>query len=428
MSARIALFAVLLSASACGREPRLRGPGVTCHDSTTCQTGLCSGGRCTTECVSDAACGPELRLCGPEGVCTNPCSRERSASLDGRRACVDSVEVACSFLDDRHCDVCEDKCPTQRCIPEVGCAPLSDVDGPCLRDDDCRTGNCSLFAGVCRVPFGSSCVETNCDICISDDAGWSSCSRECYSTADTPDCPNRLCLGSTSTNFFYCRPTCDGACPESCARSSDLSLDYCDAAPGSAWTLTAPLRPLLAPCHRDSECEVGECVDAPSCVPQSRDCRGRHGFCSVACASAADCGTGGQCVELACPPGSTENCGPRCLPACDPTDFEPCPGLADAECRTLPTVAGGTTPVCDPRNGLDERCSADHDCASGVCNSTSGCGEPGGNANGSSCASNPDCASGNCQSGFCRGTALRGDPCETSWDCGVGTCTSGVCD
>lgn len=302
----------------------------------------------------------------------------------------------------------------------VGCAPLSDVGEPCSRHSDCRTNNCSLFAGVCRVRLEAACDETNCDLCISNGAGWSYCSRECESTSD---CPGERCLGAEDR--YFCRPGCGGGCPGTCDWSRGL-IEYYRPGAGQSWEYSAPPRPLLAPCHSTSDCADELCINALYC-DSSLGCSGR-GYCSTECESDTDCGEDGACVMLPCPDnGPSEQCGPRCLPRCRAA--RSCNSLASATCRMLPGISGEAQEVCDPRNAdYEGYCSTALDCVSLKCSSVGVCIPAEGARNGTSCGEGSDCASGTCRDGKCRGTSLRGDPCSSDFDCSVGRCVSGICD
>lgn len=393
--------------------------------SSECVSGECDGWHCVMSCSSDEDCTADVFT----GACTNgfcefACTGERTR-LYGDRLCVGGREIECAELDDSYCDVCEGRCPGQRCVMQVGCAPLSNVGEPCDSDSDCRTNNCSLFAGVCRVPLETDCDDTNCDLCISD-GPWSYCSRECRSTSD---CPGERCAGSsggpTKTDYFYCRPPCTAACPGECT-SNTSGTRLCTAPAGVSWSMSDPTRPLLAPCRYQAHCGDAECAAAPSCVRPRLACGTDRGYCTTECSSDAECGADGNCVMLSCPPGVTEGCGMRCLPSCELNPI--CSSIAGAHCSELPNALGQLVRVCDPRNRLTAYCTQHQHCASSNCSSTFQCVAAEGSSNGTPCGVASDCASGNCQAGTCRGTSLRGDPCGQSADCSVGACVSGVCD
>lgn len=398
--------------------------GDRCTEDSTCQSGWCREGSCRQGCSVDADCTAiqGQSRCGSGGYCLNECTLDRNR-LGPTSACVGGIETSCGALDSTYCDVCDGLCPAQRCIAEVGCAPLSDVGEPCERSSDCRTNNCSAFAGVCRVPLETACDGTNCDLCLSDSNGWSYCSREC---GDDARCPGDRCLGSLDENFFWCRPACGTGCQGFCSSSTE-GTEFCDEGLDT-WTTTRPQSAELQPCHASSQCSEGTCFGALTCDYYASWCTGYRGLCSGTCASDADCGDSGRCIDIPCAGGATTNCGSLCLPTCMQGRTDACPAFSGATCRELTTVGGGTATVCDPRQSDGSSCDFGTQCVSGTCSSDQHCIAAGGLSNGSACATSGDCASGNCQSSVCHGTALRGDPCTTSYDCSVGTCTSGICN
>lgn len=419
--------------------PELEPIGAYCAADADCESALCEGSVCTVPCSSDGECAAletDLVVCGGSGHCEPACPRENAGDdrdLDGEvdAVCVDRRWTECASLGASYCGVCDGMCPGQRCVPGTGCAPLADLGESCDVDSDCRTDNCSVVAGVCRAPLGAACDATNCDLCISEGT-WSWCSRECGSRvlvncgSDDED-DYGICLGRREEDYFHCRPACGADCPRGTCRTATDGSSYCDDLEGPTWSVGGPPRTLLQPCRHGVECESGQCLTAISCADGTTTCTGERGFCTATCATDAECGEGGQCVDVPCVGGATTGCGSVCLPGCDPDDGSSCNRLAMASCRELTGVAGGSVHVCDPRNDENTRCRDAADCASGNC-LASLCAPADGLANGNACAAPSDCASGNCQTGVCRGTSLRGDPCVTEWDCSVGTCVSGVCD
>ena len=410
--------------SACDGGTRLGGVGDPCSADSECSTDECFFGVCVQSCFTNADCSPDVgEQCGPDGLCGDSCGPERASDSSGS-VCIGGVWTSCESLDGSYCDLCDGRCPGQRCVAEVGCAPLSALGEDCLEDSDCNTNNCSLVAGVCRVPLGSECDATNCDLCMSNGT-WSSCSRECG--VGYRDCPGDRCLGDRDYDYYTCRPSCDDCSAGRCATSTDGSIRFCSEGTND-WTLSEPPREELQPCLNDGQCAEGSCLSAPSCGSGGGACYGRRGFCSGACTTNADCGEDGRCVQIPCIGGATTGCGNVCLPSCDPGTFGSCNPLAAARCRSLPSAEGGEVAVCDPRKDDGAICFNGSHCVSGTCSGASRCVPAGGSPNGTSCANDSDCASGNCQASTCRGTALRGDACEDSYDCSVGTCTGGTCD
>ena len=392
-------------------------------------------------CNSDADCGPDScvqvpssSLGGGTAFCTHACktntdcpsgdSSSCGVGPDGQQVCVpttcqysdegfvckDGVITACKVAGEQFCDKCG--CPaSKRCAVGVGCVDLSDLGGPCDRDSDCRTNNCSTFAAVCRAPVGSTCTSDNCDRCLSSSGGWSYCSRLC-GTQD--DCNGGYCIGIPGGNFA-CEPPCTGSCPGQCSYvgASDGSIiSYCDCPKCS---ITAPLHDVGQSCEGQTDCTSGDCYARIQCTDLV--C-GERGWCTVDCATNADCGSA-ICVSVPCL-GSQDpsTCGRKCIPPCDASG-----SCKLGTCRELVALEGGTARVCDIRLEMGETCSRDSDCQSGHC-ANGVCADAAGLQNGSSCSLPTDCASGTCTNGSCRGAALLGDVCTTDADCAAGHCCS----
>jgi hypothetical protein len=433
----LAPYALLLLLSVLAACPSSGGPeapdaavplerGDYCYADAGCKSGIClqfpdtGAGTCSIACTTDTDCAPEdtQTVCGigPAGeqACVPICG-----GAYGSYACVGGLSTACTQVpDDTHCIVCG--CPENlRCEPGAGCMPKSEVGGNCLKDEDCRTGNCSTFAGVCRVPVGQPCDESNCDRCLTAPNGWSFCSRECDSQND---CNGGQCIGHGSNGFFTCRPSCssfaDPTCPGSnnCEFPSGGNELFCDCESGGDCPIVAPMRTLGQNCNLDSECASGSCVARLECGgPFGDECVDR-GLCSQSCDSDADCG-GGACVAVPCVDGQAGECGFMCLPRCGGELY------CDAyqTCTALAGVSGSNQLVCDVRIGDGLRCADNASCQSGNCVNRM-CAPTGGLGNGEVCGQNGDCRSHSCISGHCRGGGLLGDACSIPADCAAGTC------
>ncbi len=397
-------------------------PGVSCDSDLDCASRVCESRECVPTCAADADCTaafPSDPAFCASGRCMRGCDDASAFRLEPDEVCQMGRITACDAVGDEYCGDCSDKCVGQRCVDGEGCGPLVDVSGACDDDDDCRTGNCSLVTGTCRVPIGAPCTVDDCDLCFTADGGWTYCSRQCGGLP--VDCPvEELCIGHSETNDFTCRPPCDDACPGSCASTSG-GTSFCF----GFFPMEAPRR-ALEPCTGACAEGEGTCLDAPYCAAE---CDGQRGYCSPACASDADCGSGAACVSITCAEDSDgSDCGLRCLPTCDGS-FRSCNPLADADCVDVANAAGGTSSVCHPLAPSESPCLTGADCRSGACSPTlRRCLRVGGGANGQRCAVAGDCDSGNCDALHCRGSSLRGDACSTDYDCAVGTCVGDVCD
>jgi len=421
-----------------------RGPGLGGDCSfQPCFDGLCyNSSFCTRACTSDADC--DGLSCGilPDGnsycipgcndsyFCVAGCNDSYTAPPDF--ACDGSRPVACSQAGPNHCEDCGCS-PGFRCDRgSHSCEPLRDVGGDCDTDSDCRTNNCSTYAGICRVAVGAACNADNCDRCKTTASGWSYCSRRCGGGDFDGDCNGGHCLGNAELSHFWCMPPCsnlsDTSCPDRCFYSSSGESIYCDCRAGTCDTLSSP-RDEGQWCEADGQCLSGDCYFHGVCASSSFNSCSRVGWCAAE-GCAGGCADGTVCADVPCT-GTDDHCGARCLPTCE--DDSDCkrgnlqfPGLRVGSCRALSLRDGGMAQVCDVNQQEGASCATDGDCISGSCVSRR-CGPSGGNPNGGACSVASDCASGQCVTGQCRGSGLIGDVCTVPADCAVGTCCGGRC-
>jgi hypothetical protein len=356
-----------------------------------------------TACKSNDDCHSEFRgTCGVTELgkrCLEACTGFRPQNF----TCVDDVPTACSLAGEGHCEDCG--CPSSLRCSAGQCSEKAAVGERCDWDRDCKSDNCSNFAGVCRQPIGSSCTTANCDICITS-TGSSYCSRECSTPSQ---CGGGKCVGSAGS--YYCHIPCsqlgDPGCPGDCRYTSGFGSDsvlYCDCTSPEC-SVAEALHPLGESCTDDYICESGNC-DRAATGTDPFDGPSYRGICSKPCAASSDCGDGFSCAAA-----GTPHCLPRCETSCD----------TGGECLALPTVEGDTANVCWVKHAAGGFCRDASDCQANNC-INSLCASAGPQANGSKCAANSDCVSNACQSGICRGQALQGDPCTIPADCSVGTC------
>lgn len=400
MRVGLTLFVLLVASVGCrGVDPRsdFRSP---CEEHAECRaSGIClfaeTGDRsCTIRCTTDADCGTwtcGVREAG-ERACLPPC--------DGTRPilCVGGISHTCAALaDESLCETCGCNSDPMRprCDPGVGCTTRSDLGGACLEDDDCRTGNCSRYDRVCRVPLGQPCSGgADCDRCLVDpDTGWSFCSRTC-DRADA--CQSGECIGPRSGDDYTCRPPCAG-CPGSCATADGVGFCACDGC-----TIIEARAPGF-PCATHTECGAGWCWSSG----------GEPGTCTRECGSDADCGRLARCVDIPCADGQTSDCGAMCAATCNP--------LLACGCVELQGSGGLPISVCDMRGSDGASCVVDGECRSLRCDAGR-CIPLSGLPNGWPCELAESCASAICVSGVCRGPQLLGDACMASEDCQVGIC------
>ncbi|HYP88108.1 MAG TPA: hypothetical protein VEQ59_08135 [Polyangiaceae bacterium] len=381
--------------------------GDACAQSADCRDQLCVDYRCTKVCQSNGDCDSGgFDTCG-----VTEAGRRCTSSCDARArdvTCVDGVPTACSLAGEGHCRDCG--CPSsQRCDQKTGaCGDKRAVGDPCRADGDCKSDNCSDFAGICRLPVGSSCDVGSCDVCLTSE-GASYCSRRCDSDSE---CGAGLCAGRD--NLFYCHLPCagfsDDSCPGTCRNlGPDLNGSpqyYCDCELDCTWN-EAP-HPLGSRCNYDGDCDSKSC-DSVATGTDSGGSVQRLGICTKPCTASADCGEGSSCVAA-----GTAHCLPHCETSAD---------CSVGSCFNATSVDGDTTQVCWPKSPEGAYCYQPSDCQSGNCVAER-CASAGGQANGAACTKDEDCQSRACQSGHCRGQALQGDACEATADCAVGTCCS----
>jgi hypothetical protein len=377
--------------------------GAACVINADCAKKVCLAGSCTHGCSNDADCNAGFfATCGigpgNARVCMPSCGNRGVV-------CVGNVTKSCDVVspdDPEFCTHCD--CPSSmRCEPGSGCVDKAETGGSCRSDLDCKSNNCSLFAGVCRVPVGTPCTSDNCDECWTS-GSWQYCSRECNRDAE---CGSGLCLGSGG--IYTCHPRCaevlDASCPGKC-RILDVNegVDplYCDCSCGAS---VAP-HPLGSRCRYGSECASTQCDSVTDACSLSGSGCSQIGQCTQPCQASSDCGDGFRCA--------TVGAAAHCLPTCD---ADSCP---IGECTSLPTTEADQAKLCwiKRSNGT---CTEATDCQSNKCVQGE-CAPAGPQPNGSACAKPEDCVSKSCFTGVCHGAATLGDACSQSLDCAVGIC------
>lgn len=333
-------------------------PGKACEDGLDCvDAGY--GYRCQHLCQSDADCNFTIKVpveevtavCGTLApglqACTEPCD---FTPLSGP-VCMDGHPVACSALDETSCSTCG--CPTNlRCEPAVGCQPKRNLDDECRLNSDCVSNNCDPYAKVCRVPVGSACTASNCQICVASARG-TYCSRTCGSEFE---CNGGACM------FQECSPLCAGPVDRNClgecrvtyhpgGGSPDIYGCLCD--PMACRTLSPPPG-VGSPCQDTEDCGAdGACLvlHPPG-----------DGHCSKHCEQ-NPCLAGQSCVNIPCGAGETNTCGSLCLVDCDDAE----PRCRSGSCRSLMTAEAQAVEVCDYRRPGGTFCKTSGDCQSGLC-------------------------------------------------------------
>lgn len=224
------------------------------------------------------------------------------------------------------------------------CATPEPVGGPCTTDVECASGNCSSFARTCRVAEGATCTENDCDFCQTYSDGTSYCSRLCDGS-DRLCGADGICLGFSDTQHYTCFPRCtgpgDASCAGECIHPGGGSSEYfCSCSTASGCRQHEAMHAPLAPCaaYGDTFCGSGACLGHSI---QGATNTFTWGYCSDACATDADCGAAGVCVNLPCAGADTPQCGLQCLPRCEGSS---CYGRG--VCTGLTGAAGASVMAC----------------------------------------------------------------------------------
>lgn len=382
---RAALTVVLMvcatvSSSCSSEETAPRGPRAdiinnACADDSQCGTGVClkgggkyQGGFCSRGCDpanDDCPRDPTHHdmFCGTAPDGSSMCARCNGFGF----ACgLTQLPVACSLLDDTHCDECG--CPdAQVCIPGVGCRAESAVGEPCWKDSDCESRNCSAFAGVCRVAVGAACTPEDCDRrhVDKDKPTWSFCDKEC--TAD--QCPVSFCSSYAPEVYATLCTQCPALtyCPADMPNASG-----CNLMDRGRYTCAQQYvkRETGRACTHNRECSSQDCWATSACDDQglvSERCW-TVGYCTASCMSDGDCSAGSVCASRCT--GAT--CELRCMRSCERA--ADCP---TGYCEALRSAQGAEVRACDPRERIGEYCKKDDDCQSGRCSAElDSCSQP----------------------------------------------------
>ncbi|MGD2063040.1 MAG: hypothetical protein PVF51_05595, partial [Nitrospirota bacterium] len=291
------------------------------------------------------------------------------------------------------------------------------VGNPCVADEDCESGICSSCSGgtcdgvgTCQSECGNGLKEfapdctagvgpgPNCELCDdgnTDDCG--TCNATCGTVGaqgahtcpegtpcvDDLDCNGRCDL-ATATCLDVCGDGRTGT-TESCDDGNADDCGACDATctgPGDGMTCLGGTG-----CTEDTDCASGMCVE---------------GKCE------AECGNGVVKPPEVCDDGNADDCG-----ACDATCTGPGDGMtclggtgctADTDCASGMCDAGQCAAECG--NGVvevDEVCDDGNADDCGPCNAD--CSASGGETtcpSMSGCTANAVCASGMCVAGLCQ--------------------------
>jgi len=330
------------------------GTGVVqCFDDADCLAGFrCqtyADQPCKNHCVdltcdlldclpSDVSCDPYFSPCPAGQVCVEPyqgccgqCQAAGCASDADCGACAACIGGSCMGLGDISCLVDTDCAYGETCVvdPANPCANHCAPAQPCAVDTDCAPCQ-ACVEGVCATPAPTGClVDADCpagQVCAQGLPGdcQNHCEPKAVACATDADCGAcAVCVANQ----------CQGTGVLACADHADCAADqYCHQVLGEPCKNACEPLPAGA-CRGAADCPAGhECVMLPDgsglgdCVATScatdADC-GACGACVngqcegtglVVCTSDADCGAGKRCdIDASAP----------CLNACVPDLVEP---------------------------------------------------------------------------------------------------------
>ncbi len=318
--------------------------------------------------IFEAECARSLRradclgasLCDPESS-LRPFPGELHAPFDvaQARACLEALDA--------------DGCGRWMLLP--ACAALRvdrapdgaacDVDTTCA-SQICRAAEPLACGGTCVAPRACTSCGTSewCDprtgTCIARrEIG--ECCLVCADGLSSPCVDGAVCFEATCVAPLAAGGACGGY-DSLCEPGLRCGLDEHCAAPREV-AIGAPCDEVLASCPEGSDCDRSG--PAPTCVARAREgeaCAGRR------CESGLACSDAGVCAPIAgpgCPCGDNAACpyGLVCASgACQPIGAAAPACRADADCATLPCVAGRCA-----RRGIGARCTPTEDCNDGHC-------------------------------------------------------------
>lgn len=309
------------------------GTGEACEEDSDCESQMCEGGLCSTDCEAQTDCPEGLYCevvaghcladeCNPAtGLCLRPCAEHGDcapgtyctetstgalhckqlpdspppAGTLGASCALDDCQsgLTCRTLGEGDPDAyCTKTCTAESdCNPDMLCRSDGDVDLLCLRRAFCEA---CRFDGQCG--FASEkCVSTDPTVV----SGQAYCSTAC-DPEDDGTCP----LDADCLEALYCEDTgtwvascdwCSGACGPS-ETPTYQCFQYYGACGGEG--------ELCAPCLHDGQCDEGLCLSVFAIYEYDQE----NLSCSAPCGANGTCPDGFWCVDVT---GQAPQCVPR---------------------------------------------------------------------------------------------------------------------
>jgi hypothetical protein len=391
------------------------GSPIACGLGNVCNTntGRCEPGQVT--CSSDVQCGPPSSIC-ESGQCIPGCAQVGGLVCTGGWSCNPSngrCEPPAGCALDSQCGAPAGICENQRCVPGCGqpggtpCATGTACDtgtgrcvavsGPCQRDAQCSPPNRICESGQC-IP---GCAQPGGIQCAGNTVCEPSTGR-CVSGGG-PGCTSNAQCSPPATFCSLASGTCVAGCGSTgCAagQTCNQSTGQCQGGGGGGGGGGLPLNAI---CTGPTTCASGVCFDFGSTIGSR---------CIQSCGSSADCPSSFTCYDYS---GGKMCVSSQLFPG---ASFAGQPG-------SVCTEGGQCRSNFCPANQCAETCSDSVDCGGAGCRWSefspgafvAACmGPAGGGGNGAPCSADTQCASG-----VCYGTGVCGDLCGSSADCPFGT-------
>ncbi len=337
--------------------------GGPCTAANQCQSNICMGHCCTSECNNGNTTCSIPTDCDDTGKCEYP-----DTSTSCGQTCASAIET------DKFCDGaggCSNP-KTKMCDP-FGCGLTSNMCNTSCTEDGggcdithfCNNGTCTPKVSP-GLPCNGDSAECSSGQCAPNNV---CCGHMCPSDPKNPECGVMACTGDAGGSCIYAPATtvCDKA--DATCVGTTLNAGLCDG--------TGNCAPASSQCPGNLTCNqlgsgciaVGSCSNDPNCA-NGYYCI-QNGSNKGSCAAQGGdggCTANDQCLSGICGLSGTGNC---CATACV---------TGDAMCQA--TKCDGTTSLCDyPKEGSAcggtlESCTADVQTNPTTCDGVGTCQNP----------------------------------------------------